>query len=101
MVDVWDIHWCFSSIIALLQKKYHLKNSPCDPCPVHCCLHWCALCQEHREMKNNLSENAAMQMTVVNPPPAQQMNFGESQESASDDQSTRNDAHNNLEIQPV
>ncbi|KAF2303523.1 hypothetical protein GH714_018977 [Hevea brasiliensis] len=74
---------------------------PCDPCMVHCCMHWCALCQEHREMKNHLSENAAMQMTVVNPPPAQQMNSGGSQESASDDQSTRNGAHTNLEIQPL
>ncbi|WMV20122.1 hypothetical protein MTR67_013507 [Solanum verrucosum] len=77
-----------------LQKKYHLKsnrllcqivphitcyflnmqNSPCDPCMVHCCLHWCALCQEHREMKSRLSDNVAMQMTIVNPPPVQEMN---------------------------
>ncbi|KAL9409446.1 hypothetical protein AB3S75_047776 [Citrus x aurantiifolia] len=57
-----------------LQKKYHLKNSPCEPCLVNCCLHWCALCQEHREMKNRLSDNVAMPMTVVNPPPVQEMN---------------------------
>ncbi|KAK8702665.1 hypothetical protein V6N13_021006 [Hibiscus sabdariffa] len=60
-----------------LQKKYHLKNSPCHPCMVHCCLHWCALCQEHREMKNHLSDNVDLQMTLVKPPPAQEMNFPE------------------------
>lgn len=40
---------------------------------VHCCMHWCALCQERREMKGRLSDNFAMPMTVVNPPPIQQM----------------------------
>ncbi|KAK6155877.1 hypothetical protein DH2020_010125 [Rehmannia glutinosa] len=57
-----------------LQKKYHLKNSPCDPCMVHCCMHWCALCQEHRELKGRLSDDSLMPMTVVNPPPVQEMN---------------------------
>ncbi|PKI54517.1 cell number regulator 6-like [Punica granatum] len=57
-----------------LQKKYHLKNSPCDPCLVHCCMHWCALCQEHREMKSRLSDNVVLPMTIVNPPPVQEMN---------------------------
>lgn len=61
-----------------LQRKYHLKNSPCDPCMVHCCLHWCALCQEHREMKARLSDNMVMPMTVVNPPAVQDMNREES-----------------------
>ncbi|KAJ6415390.1 hypothetical protein OIU84_004229 [Salix udensis] len=56
-----------------LQKKYHLKNSPCDPCMIHCCMHWCALCQEHREMKGRLSDNFVMPMTIVNPPPVQEM----------------------------
>ncbi|KAG6429237.1 hypothetical protein SASPL_107282 [Salvia splendens] len=56
-----------------LQKKYHLKNSPCDPCLVHCCMHWCALCQEHREMRSRLSEVSVEPMTVVNPPPVQEM----------------------------
>ncbi|KAL5744296.1 hypothetical protein ACOSP7_027156 [Xanthoceras sorbifolium] len=66
-----------------LQKKYHLKNSPCDPCLVHCCLHWCALCQEHREMKNRLTDNAVMPMTIVNPPPVQEMKpAGEDQDPA-------------------
>lgn len=78
-----------------------MQNSPCDPCMVHCCMHWCALCQEHREMKNHLSENWATQMTVVNPPPSQQMNSGGNQESASDYQSTRNGSHIHLEIEPV
>ncbi|KAK9724443.1 hypothetical protein RND81_05G072300 [Saponaria officinalis] len=65
-----------------LQRKYHLKNSPCDPCLVHCCMHWCALCQEHREMKSRLSEDAAMSMTTVNPPPAQVMTGRDNQESS-------------------
>ncbi|XP_021909562.1 cell number regulator 6 [Carica papaya] len=65
-----------------LQRKYHLKNSPCDPCMVHCCMHWCALCQEHREMKGRLSDNFVMPMTIVNPPPVQEMNANENQDSA-------------------
>ncbi|KAL1324671.1 hypothetical protein HN51_034829 [Arachis hypogaea] len=56
-----------------LQKKYHLKDSPCNACCVHCCLHWCALCQEHREMKGRLSDDLFSEMTIVNPPPAQEM----------------------------
>ncbi|CAI0404499.1 unnamed protein product [Linum tenue] len=60
-----------------LQKKYHLKNAPCDPCMVHCCMHWCALCQEHREMKGRLSDNFVMPMTIVNPPPVQEMSAAE------------------------
>lgn len=66
-----------------LQKKYHLKNSPCDPCMVHCCMHWCALCQEHREMKGHLDDDSTVPMTIVNPPPIQEMNAGEKQEPAS------------------
>ncbi|KAL8049879.1 hypothetical protein ABFX02_06G047700 [Erythranthe guttata] len=57
-----------------LQKKYHLENSPCDPCMVHCCMHWCALCQEHRELKGRLLDETFEPMTIVNPPPVQQMN---------------------------
>ncbi len=50
-----------------------LQNKPCDPCMVHCCLHWCALCQEHREMQGRLSDNLVMPMTVINPPEPQEM----------------------------
>ncbi|KAL7147578.1 hypothetical protein ABFS83_06G116900 [Erythranthe nasuta] len=66
-----------------LQKKYHLKNSPCDPCLVHCCMHWCALCQEHREMKSRLSDETAMPMTLVNPPPVQEMSAAHDSPSTS------------------
>ncbi|KAK0589646.1 hypothetical protein LWI29_016727 [Acer saccharum] len=83
-----------------LQKKYHLKNSPCDPCLVHCRFHWCALCQEHREMKNHLSDNAETSMTVVSPPQTQEMNTGENRKSATAP-STGNEGHTNLELQPV
>ncbi|XP_076902903.1 cell number regulator 6-like [Bidens hawaiensis] len=54
-----------------LQRKYHLKNSPCDPCAVHCCLHWCALCQEHREMKVHLADS--VEETLISPPSIQEM----------------------------
>lgn len=63
-----------------LQKKYHLRNSPCDPCCVHCALHWCALCQEHREMKGHLIEEP-VPMTVINPPSTQEMEGGRSANS--------------------
>eukprot|EP00245_Coleochaete_scutata_P008817 TRINITY_DN276_c0_g1_i1.p1 TRINITY_DN276_c0_g1~~TRINITY_DN276_c0_g1_i1.p1 ORF type:complete len:266 (-),score=34.89 TRINITY_DN276_c0_g1_i1:713-1438(-) len=56
-----------------LQKKYHLANSPCDACCVHCVLHWCALCQEHREMKGRINMDDMVPMTVVNPPTRQEM----------------------------
>ncbi|XP_019197225.1 PREDICTED: cell number regulator 6-like [Ipomoea nil] len=56
-----------------LQRKYHLKDAPCDPCLVHCCFHWCAVCQEYREMRNHLEENTAS-VTIVEPPPIQEMN---------------------------
>ncbi|KAJ3672550.1 hypothetical protein LUZ60_007271 [Juncus effusus] len=88
-----------------LQKKYHLKNAPCDPCMVHCCMHWCAICQEHREMKGRLSDNTVTQMTVINPPPVQQMN---SNENENENERNRNSEGNenrgsdgDLEIQPL
>ncbi|XP_058104420.1 cell number regulator 6-like isoform X1 [Magnolia sinica] len=81
-----------------LQKKYHLKNSPCDPCMVHCCMHWCAICQEHREMKGRLSDNVMMPMTMVNPPPVQEMNTSESRESMASENGVQ---HTNLEMRPL
>ncbi|GAB2233376.1 hypothetical protein Drorol1_Dr00002598 [Drosera rotundifolia] len=55
-----------------LQEKYHLENTPCHPCLVHSCfcLHWCALCQEHRELSLHRPDYAISPMT---PPPVQQM----------------------------
>ncbi|XP_075524567.1 cell number regulator 6-like [Primulina tabacum] len=67
-----------------LQKKYHLENSPCDPCMVHCCMHWCAICQEHREMKAHLEDDSITPMAIVNPPHVQEMNASvDRQDSAS------------------
>ncbi|KAL7125912.1 hypothetical protein ABFS83_14G148400 [Erythranthe nasuta] len=97
----------------LLQRKYHLKDAPCDPCLVHCCLHWCAICQEHREMRNHLSEGAtSSEDTIVNPPQLQEM-----MNVNADDHKRSNDNHdhassstsgegsgagqNNLQLQPV
>lgn len=82
-----------------LQKKYHLKNSPCDPCLVHCCMHSCALCQEHREMKGRLSDDVVMPMTVVNPPPVQEMKPPE--ENRDSAQSSAKNGHTNLEMQAL
>lgn len=79
-----------------LQKKYHLRNAPCDPCMVHCCLHWCALCQEHREMKGHLSDEAITPMTIVNPPPVQEMNAAETQPTPAN-----GTEHTNMEMQPL
>lgn len=42
-------------------------------------MHWCALCQEHREMKGRLSDNVVMPMTIINPPPVQEMNMNENE----------------------
>ncbi|KMS98879.1 hypothetical protein BVRB_3g067730 [Beta vulgaris subsp. vulgaris] len=83
-----------------LQREYHLKNSPCDPCLVHCCMHWCAICQEHREMKARLTDDSAMPMTVVNPPPVQEMNSGrENQEASATSTSEKNDDRNGVSLE--
>ncbi|KAK4414633.1 Cell number regulator 6 [Sesamum alatum] len=74
-------------------------DSPCDPCLVHCCLHWCAICQEHRERHYHLSECSASSPTAVSPPAVQEMNAAQSQETASSSQPA--DGHNNLQLQPV
>ncbi|PON56281.1 PLAC8 motif-containing protein [Parasponia andersonii] len=84
-----------------LQKKYHLRNSPCDPCLVHCCLHWCALCQEHREMKGRLSENVVSPMTIVNPPPVQEMKSEDESQASAPTSSANNNGHTNLEMQAL
>ncbi|PSS35945.1 Cell number regulator like [Actinidia chinensis var. chinensis] len=83
-----------------LQRKYHLKDSPCDPCMVHCCFHWCALCQEHREIKCRLSNNIAPSTTVVDPPPVQEMNASDQNKEA-ELSSAKGDGRTGLEIQPV
>lgn len=78
------------------------QNSPCDPCMVHCCLHWCAICQEHREMKNHLSEGVSSEATVINPPPVQEMNnAAEKQLEKGSSSSLQGHGHNNLQLQAV
>ncbi|URE14797.1 cell number regulator 6-like [Musa troglodytarum] len=73
-------------------------NSPCDPCMVHCCMHWCAICQEHREMKGRLSDNHLMPMTVVNAPPVQEMSSHNSVDSEAGPQQSQ---HAELETQAL
>lgn len=51
-------------------------------------------------MKNHLSDNAAVPMTVVNPPPVQEMNTSENKESAPPAQSSNGELRD-LEIQPL
>ncbi|XP_004307812.1 PREDICTED: cell number regulator 6 [Fragaria vesca subsp. vesca] len=105
LVFAWWMCGVYTGLVRQsLQKKYHLKNSPCDPCLVHCCLHWCALCQEHREMKGRLSESSVMPMTVVNPPPVQQMNKpadDNNNEDSAAPSSTSNNGHTNMEMQAL
>ncbi|XP_058739491.1 cell number regulator 6 [Vicia villosa] len=85
-----------------LQKQYHLKDSPCDPCMVHCCLHWCAICQEHREMRNHLPDNTNSDGTIINPPPVQEITSDLNKESTSSPKSSKiDDEENNLQIQPI
>ncbi|KAH7843685.1 hypothetical protein Vadar_019559 [Vaccinium darrowii] len=81
-----------------LQRKYHLKDSPCVPSMVHCCLHWCALCQEHREMKERLSDKDVALATVVDPPQIQEMINTGSDNIVTAPSSSRSVEHNNLEI---
>ncbi|KAG5021135.1 hypothetical protein AAZX31_06G296900 [Glycine max] len=84
-----------------LQKKYHLQNSPCDPCCVHCCMHWCALCQEHREMKGRLSDSIFSETTIVNAPPVQEMKSTDDKEHPETSSSANSNEHTGLELQVV
>lgn len=68
---------------------------------VHCCMHWCAICQEHREMKGRLSDNVVMPMTVVNPPPVQEMSMNENHGSTAPDTGAQQHEHANVEIEAL
>ncbi|KAK3441298.1 hypothetical protein EUGRSUZ_B01433 [Eucalyptus grandis] len=101
LIFAWRMCGIYTGLVRQsLQKKYHSKNSSCDPCLVHCCMHWCALCQEHGEMKGRLSENVVPPMTTVNPPPVQEMNsVSEAQDFAPP--SAYNSEHTKLEMQAL
>lgn len=64
-------------------------------------MHWCAICQEHREIKGRLSDNNVMPMTVINPPTVQEMNADESKESATNEKSGDHNHDDDLEIEPL
>uniref|UniRef100_A0A7N0TDE0 Uncharacterized protein n=1 Tax=Kalanchoe fedtschenkoi TaxID=63787 RepID=A0A7N0TDE0_KALFE len=72
---------------------------------VHCCLHPCALCQEHREMKGHLSDNVDLTMTVINPPPIQAMSTGHTEhrdsKSSSSGEQEENRTGTELQLQPL
>nr|CAB3502324.1 unnamed protein product [Digitaria exilis] len=92
-----------------LNQPVHVpQNSPCDPCMVHCCLHWCANCQEHRERRGRLAENSAVPMTVVNPPPVQEMTMPENRASvvpengeANTEHEAAKSQHDDIEVIPL
>lgn len=77
-----------------------VQDSPCDPCMVHCCLHWCALCQEHREIKGRPIDNTTTLATIVDPPLVQEMDAIQDKKSSSSSSEEIAD-HNNLQIQPL
>ncbi|KZV43418.1 cell number regulator 6, partial [Dorcoceras hygrometricum] len=64
---------CTGTVRESLEDTYHLERWPCDACLVHSYLHWCAICQEHRELKACLRDDVKIPMTIVNPPPVQKM----------------------------
>lgn len=65
-------------------------------------MHWCAMCQEHREMKNHLSDNSVMPSAAVNPPPVQQMSSTNEQKTDSPPAEPSKDGESNkLELQPL
>lgn len=92
--------YIFTNVVHILYQ-----DSPCDPCAVHCCFHWCAVCQEHREMKLHLAES--VEDTMTSPPRVQEMNTIEKDESISSSSSysssTRQDSEDskNMELQVV
>lgn len=92
---------CTGTFRLLVQRKYHLENSPCNPWMVHCCMHWCAMCQEHREMKGRLSEDVAMPMTVITPPPVQEMNSATNDNNGTSPPSAKSTGHTSLEMQAL
>ncbi|KAK8961660.1 hypothetical protein KSP40_PGU008521 [Platanthera guangdongensis] len=56
---------------------------------VHCCMHWCGICQEYREMKGRLSFNVELP-TVIMPPTIQEMSANESPEATDSESSNTN-----------
>lgn len=52
-------------------------------------------------MKNRLSDNSALPMTIVNPPPIQEMNAAASDNRESVPSSTNNSEQTNLEMQAL
>lgn len=52
-------------------------------------------------MKNRLSDNSASPMTVVNPPPVQEMNANQMNTESSSDSRVHNNEHVDLEMQPL
>lgn len=84
------------------------QDLPCDPCMVHCCLHWCAICQEHREMKKHLSQTFGSDTTIMDPPKVQEMSTNtaahdkpSSPPSREGEEEEERHGSNNLQLQPV
>ncbi|TKW03892.1 hypothetical protein SEVIR_7G072900v4 [Setaria viridis] len=103
LLSCWIISCaCLSSPRENLQKKYHLKDSPCNPWLVHGTLHCCAICQEHRERKGRLDAQSVAPATIMNPPPVQEMSMAEIGPSASAPESEAPEtAHGYAEVEVI
>lgn len=64
-------------------------------------MHWCALCQEHREMKGRLSDSFFPETTIVNAPPIQEMKSTDDKEHSETSSSANSKEHTGLELQVV
>lgn len=64
-------------------------------------MHWCALCQEHREMKGRLSDSFFSETTIVNAPPIQEMKSTDDKEHPETSSSANSKEHTGLELQVV
>lgn len=88
-----------------IRLNVDVQDAPCDPCMVHCCLHWCAICQERREMKHHLDGPTSSDATMVDPPQVQEMNATDKKKKPADkdepSSSSSDEGHTNLQLQPI
>lgn len=64
----WKLTYC-GSLLGIsrrreLRRKYNLPEAPCNDVLVHLCCHFCALCQESREINARKARTAVHQAPV-------------------------------------
>lgn len=69
---------CFMSCYACgyrrsLRAKYNLEEAPCGDCATHFFCHFCAICQEYREIRERGSNPPDMKMAITDAPLTQTM----------------------------